>query len=90
MTSILPEIFAPPSTAPVGFVPKAIVTSVVKVVTALPRVSNAATWTAGVITLPATTPWGCAVNARLAAAAGVTSNGGLAVPRTPGAVATRV
>src|SRR5439155_415147 len=62
-------LVVPPSVAPVGFAPRTIVTSPVKLETTFPRASNAVTCTAGVMTLPAGAPCGCTVNPSWAAAA---------------------
>ena len=80
----------PPSVPPFDAGPSATVTFAAKLVATLPSVSNAVTWTGGLITLSTVALWGGVVNARRAAAAGATSNAGLVAPRTPGDVATSV
>src|SRR5438034_1193882 len=84
-TVVLPE-----SVPPDGLLPSATVTGPVKVGTALPSASCAATFTAGAIWWPAVVVAGGTVNTRWVAAPGVTSNGALVAAERLLAVADSV
>src|ERR1700747_2051217 len=73
-----------------GFVPIVTATLPAKPVAVLPCPSNAVTWTAGVIVVPATAFEGCTENTRRAAAPAPMANGALAIVGTPLAAAVRV
>src|SRR6266516_2460821 len=84
-TVVLPE-----SVPPDGLLPSATVTVPVKLGTAFPTASCAATWTAGVSVAPAVVFAGGTVNTRWVAAPGVTSNGALVAAERLLAVADSV
>ena len=79
-------VSVPPSVPLPGFVPRAIVTLEVFVVTTLPLASSTATWTAGAMLAPAAVLLGWALKTSLLAAAGVMLNAAEVAPlRLPSA-----
>src|SRR3989442_9610048 len=84
-------VVVPPSVLPPGLLPSATATFSVNVGTTFPAGSSAVTWTAGLITAPATVLVGCWVNASRVAVPGVISNAVLVTgPRPPRSEERRV